>query len=170
MKLTSLTSVANTFAKAPATTKATPAIKPAATTKPAIAPAKTKATPATAVKATVPALANVKEEKKYGNPEKIMKMVEKMYLTLTKFENAIDDLWANKHVLTMEQSELFSVFYAKDFLNECMKKNEVGVMHMYPKFIAEVTSIGDNFGLIEKHLSKSLINELLEFSKLAEEL
>lgn len=151
----------------PATTKAT---KPATTkaTKPATAKVPAKATPV--AKTPVAELANIKEEKKYGDPTKIMKIVEKMYLTLTKFENTIEDLWMRKNVLSMEQTDLFSVFYAKEFLKDCMKKNETGVMHLYPKFVSEVTSIGDNFELIEDYLDQSLIDELLEFADLAQEL
>lgn len=161
MKLNSLTTATSIAATTPAT-KAT-----------AKAPAKTKATPATTAiskpAAKTPVAVANKEEKKY-DAKKVMKMVEKMLLTLTKFENAINDLWMNKHILTMEQSDLFSVFYAKEFLNKCMKKDQEGVEFLYPNFVEEVESIGDNFDLIEDYLDKDLIEELLEFANLAQEL
>ena len=177
MKLNLISSTAASMKKAttpatavittPATTKVTATTK--ATAKPATTKtATTKATPVAKATPVVAELANIKEEKKYGDPTKTMKMVEKMYLTLTKFENAIEDLWMRKNVLSMEQADMFSVFFAKEFLNECMKKNETGVMHLYPKFVSEVTSIGDNFEMIEDYLDESLIKELLEFTNLQE--
>ena len=126
-------------------------------------PAKTTVIKTPATKATTKA----PEQK---DEEKVMKMVEKMFLTLTKFENAIEDLWMNKHIISMEQADLFSTFYAKDFLKKCMKKDADGVMFMYPNFVEEVTSIGNNFEIIEDYLDKSLIDDLLEFADAAQEL
>ena len=135
----------------------------------AIAPTTVK-TPAKTTVIKTPATKATTKAPEQKDEEKVMKMVEKMFLTLTKFENAIEDLWMNKHIISMEQADLFSTFYAKDFLKKCMKKDADGVMFMYPNFVEEVTSIGNNFEIIEDYLDKSLIDDLLEFADAAQEL
>lgn len=182
MKLTSLTTVANTFAKTTATT-------PAVVTKPVTtkAPATTKATPAVVTKpattkatpATVPAvvvtskpastimqakakLQHCKEQKKYGNfsIEELMPVMDKVYMGLKRFEKEIDKLWMKKRVITMEESDLFETFYALTFFEKVMANDITGAMFHLEDCVKELLSIKENYSLIIDYVDPKITREL----------